>query len=581
MIRKLAKNIGKYKFDTFMSPLMISLEVVMEVIIPLLMAKLIDDGITPGDLSAVVKFGLLLVLSASISLGFGSLSCVFSANASAGFAANIRKKTFDNVQDFSFRNIDKFQTSSIITRLTTDVSNVQNAFQMLIRIAFRAPIMLVAALIITISISPTLSLTFLLVIPILIIGFIFIIKSVFPVFTEVFKKYDGMNNIVQEDIAGIRVVKTYVREDYEKEKFRASSQEIYKYFSKGEKILAAMSPLMQFSMYVCILVISYFGAVLIVKGIGGNMITTGELTSLITYSGMILSSLMMVSMVIVMITISRASAIRITELLDEKSDITNPNNPVTNVNNGDIIFDHVDFRYSENSERKVLDDINFKIKSGQTIGIIGSTGSSKSSLVQLIARLYDSTAGSIYVGGNNVKDYDIEALRNSVAVVLQKNVLFSGSIKDNLRWGNENATEEEMIRACRMARADEFIREMPKGYDTHIEQGGTNVSGGQKQRLCIARALLKNPKILILDDSTSAVDTRTDAEIRKMFKNELQGVTKIVITQRISSIEDADAIIVMEGGQLNQMGTHEDLLATNAIYREVYESQSKAVMENA
>ena len=571
MIKRLAGCIRQYKKDSILTPLYVTMEVVLEVVIPLLMASLIDLGIDGGNMSYIIKMGIALVVAAIISLLFGALSGRSAAIASAGFAKNLRHDMFYNVQGFSFSNIDKFSTASIVTRLTTDITNIQNAYQMIIRVAVRCPVMLVFSLIMAFSINPELSLIFLCCIPVLGVGLYLIMSRAHPIFERVFKIYDKLNKVVQENLRGIRVVKSFVREDYEKEKFDAISEDIYNDFSKAEKILSFNMPLMQFCIYACMLLISWFGARLIV----GSSMTTGQLMSLITYTMQILMSLMMLSMVFVMITISRASAERVVEILDEKSDLHNSENPVYEVKNGDIRFDNVEFSYKKGKGKPCLKNINLTIRSGETVGIIGGTGSSKSSLVQLIPRLYDVTKGSVSVGGIDVREYDIETLRNEVAMVLQKNVLFSGTIKENLRWGNENATDEELVHACRLAQADDFIRQFPDGYDTYIEQGGTNVSGGQKQRLCIARALLKKPKILILDDSTSAVDTKTDALIRKAMRTEIPGTTKIIIAQRVSSVENADKIIVLDEGEINAIGTHDELLKTNEIYREVYTSQQK------
>lgn len=576
MIKRLAACVRQYKKDSILTPLYVTMEVVLEVIIPLLMARLIDFGIDGGSMSYIVKMGVALVVAAIISLIFGALSGRSAAIASAGFAKNLRHDMFYNVQGFSFSNIDKFSTASIVTRLTTDITNIQNAYQMIIRIAVRCPVMLIFSLIMAFSINHQLSLIFLACIPILGVGLYLIMSKAHPIFERVFKTYDKLNNVVQENLRGIRVVKSFVREDYEKEKFGTISEDIYSDFSKAEKTLAYNMPLMQFCVFASMLLISWFGARLIV----GSTMTTGELMSLITYTMQILMSLMMLSMVFVMITISRASAERIVEVLNEESDLHNPKHPVYEVKDGAIRFDNVEFSYKKGSGKPCLKGINLTINAGETVGIIGGTGSSKSSLVQLIPRLYDVTEGSVSVGGVDVRDYNIETLRNEVAMVLQKNVLFSGTIKENLRWGNENATDEELVHACKLAQADGFITQFPDGYDTYIEQGGTNVSGGQKQRLCIARALLKKPKILILDDSTSAVDTQTDAQIRQAMRDEIPGTTKLIIAQRISSIEDADKIIVLDEGEINAVGTHEELLETNEIYREVYTSQQKGELGN-
>lgn len=578
MVRKLLKSVREYKKHSILAPVFVIFEVIMEVVIPLLMANLIDFGIDDGNLEYIVKMGIVLVVFALISLIFGILSGRSAAIASAGFAKNLRKDMYYKVQNFSFSNIDKFSTASIVTRLTTDVTNVQNAYMMIIRVAVRAPIMLICALVLAFNVNSSMALIFLYIVPILAVGLFFIMSKAHPIFERVFKTYDKLNNVVQENLYGIRVVKSFVREDHENEKFGKISKSIFKDFSKAERLLAWNMPLMQFCVYTCMLLISWFGARLIV--LSGNDpavgMTTGQLMSLITYAMQILMSLMMLSMIFVMIIISRASMERIAEILDEESDITNGENPVKEVKDGSIIFDNVSFAYKKEADEMCLSDISVSIKSGETVGIIGGTGSGKTSLVNLIPRLYDVTKGKLTVGGLDVKDYDIEALRDSVAVVLQKNVLFSGTIKENLRWGNENATDEEIVNVCKLAQADSFVSTFPKGYDTYIEQGGTNVSGGQKQRLCIARALLKKPKILILDDSTSAVDTKTDALIRKAFAEEIPDTTKIIIAQRISSIENADKIIVMDDGGINAVGTHEELLKTNEIYREVYTSQTKS-----
>ena len=577
MIKKLAKYMGEYKLHSILTPIFVVFEVFLEVLIPFLMSEIIDNGIEASNLGYTIKMGLLLVVFALLALLFGALSGHFAASASSGYAKNLRKEIFYKIQGYSFANIDKFSTSSLVTRLTTDVTNVQQAFQMIIRIAVRCPVMLVTALIMAFVKSPKLSLIFFSLIPFLGIGLYVIMKHAHPIFERVFKKYDHLNNVVQENIRGIRVVKSFVREDKENEKFGEVSTSIYKDFSKAERILAFNNPLMQFCVYTSILLISWFGARFIIGGVDG--MTTGDLTSMVAYVMQILMSLMMISMVLVMITISRASAERVLEVIEEQSDLHNPADPIYDVKDGSVCFDHVSFSYSKDPNKLCLRDINFTVKSGETVGIIGGTGTSKSSLVQLIARLYDVTEGSVQVGGVDVRDYDLEALRNKVAMVLQKNVLFSGTIKENLRWGNKDATDEEMIHACKLAQADDFVSKMPEGYDTYIEQGGANVSGGQRQRLCIARALLKNPKVLILDDSTSAVDTKTDALIRKAFREEIPNVTKFIIAQRISSVQDADKIIVMDDGKINAIGTHEELLESNDIYREVYNSQLKGSEE--
>lgn len=572
MIKTLAKSIREYKKQTVLTPIFVALEVIMEILIPFVMAKLVDNGIYGGDMATIYKLGLLLIALVALALFFGVLAGRFAATASTGFAKNLRHDLYYKVQDYSFENIDKFSTSSIITRMTTDVTNVQQSYQMLTRITFRAPLTLIFAFIMAFSINHKLSVIFLILAPILAIGLYFIATRAYPIFEKVFKTYDKLNNVVQENVRGIRVVKSFGLEEEEKEKFGEVSQDIYDNFSKAEKLIAYNSPLMQFVSYAGLLLISWFGAKLIV---GTGSLTTGELMSLITYSMQILTSLMMISVVLVMLTMSASSARRIVEMLKEEPAVKNKENPIKEVKDGSIEFKNVNFSYVGDKKKICLKDINLKIKSGETIGIIGGTGSSKTTLIQLIPRLYDTTTGKVLVGGKNVKDYDLETLRNEVAIVLQKNVLFSGTIKDNLRWGNKEATDEEMIHACKLAQADGFINEFPKKYDTYIEQGGTNVSGGQKQRLCIARALLKKPKILILDDSTSAVDTKTDGLIRKAFREEIPNTTKIIIAQRIDSVKDADKIIVLDGGAINGIGTHDELMENNEIYKEVYTSQSK------
>ncbi len=577
MIKRLMKSIREFRTASIKAPVYVSLEVVIEVVIPLLMAQLIDQGIDAGNMPYILKMGLVLFLSAVASLIFGALAGKYAAEASAGFAKNLRLDMFERVQGFSFSNIDRFSTGGLVTRLTTDVTNVQNAFQMVIRTAVRSPFMLVFSLAAAIGIDWQIAGIFLIFIPVLGLGLYLVASHAHPVFERVFRRYDRLNSVVQENLRGIRVVKSFVREDHEVDKFRAISGEIYEDFSHAEKTLAFNMPLMQFSVYGCMLLVSWFGARAVVA-CGGDAalgLSTGELTSLFTYALQILSSLMMLSMVFVMIVISRASAQRIDEVLQEQSDIRNPENPVKEVRDGSITFKDVVFRYNQSAEKPVLDHVDLRIESGQTVGILGGTGSSKSSLVQLIPRLYDVSEGSVEVGGVDVRRYDLTALRDAVAVVLQKNVLFSGSIKDNLRWGKEDATDEEMQRVCVQAQADGFIRSFPDGYDTHIEQGGSNVSGGQRQRLCIARALLKKPRVLILDDSTSAVDTATDASIRRALREEIPNVTKLIIAQRINSVMDADRIIVLDEGRVIGFGTHEQLLKTNRIYREVYESQVK------
>ncbi len=552
-------------------------EVVFEIVIPICLSNLLDKGIQRGDMSAVWRYGAGLLGLAALAMTTGILAARVGARASVGLAANLREDMYRNVQTFSFSNIDKFSTSSIVTRLTTDVTNVQNAYQMMLRIAVRGPAMLIFAMIVSFRISPDISRIFLLAVPVLGIPLALISKGVHPIFTKVFRTYDKLNNIVQENVRGIRVVKSFNQEQHEIDKFQNVSEDIRYNFTKAEKLLAFNSPLMQFCMYTCMILISWFGARAIVAS--GNDaalgLTTGNLTALSTYAMQILMSLMMLSMVFSMIIISQASARRIAEILNEKTDISNPSSPVMEVKDGSIDFDHVDFVYASKADKKVLSNIDVHIRSGETIGIIGGTGSSKTSLVQLIPRLYDVTGGSLSLGGVNVKDYDLEVLRGSVAMVLQKNELFSGTIKENLRWGNENATDEELEQACRLACAHEFVSAMPNGYDTYIEQGGVNVSGGQKQRLCIARALLSQPKVLILDDSTSAVDTHTDALIQKALSQYMPQTTKLVIAQRISSVQNADRIIVMDDGCINAIGKHDELLKTCDIYREVYESQLK------
>ncbi|MDY0235448.1 MAG: ABC transporter ATP-binding protein [Gudongella sp.] len=577
MIKKLLKSLREYKKTTIITPIFVTFEVIMEVLIPFLMANLIDYGIDAGDMGVIIKLGAVLLVAALVALSFGTMAGNTAAIASAGFAKNLRKDMFYNVSKFSFSNIDKFSNSSIITRLTTDVTNVQRAFQMMIRMAARSPGMLIFSLVAAFSINAKLSLIFLGALPVLGIGLYFIIKVAYPVFTRIFKTYDKLNNIVGENLRGIRVVKSFTREKYETEKFSDISGEIYNDFSKAEKTIAFSSPLIQFAAYATMLLLSWFGAKAIILN-GNNPasgMTVGQLMSLITYTMQILMSLMMLSMVFVMLTMSRASAERIVELLDEESNLVNKKNPVYEVPNGDIEFDNVSFCYSEDASKMSLRDINLKIKSGETIGILGGTGSAKTTLIQLIPRLYDVKSGSVKVGGIDVRDYDIKTLRNQVAVVLQKNELFSGTIRENLKWGNKDASDDELIRVSKLAQADSFIQSFPDKYDTKIEQGGSNVSGGQKQRITIARALLKNPKILILDDSTSAVDTKTDMLIRKALLEEIPNTTKLIISQRVASVQDADKIIVMDDGKIHAVGIHEELLENNNIYREVYESQVK------
>ena len=579
MIKKLSKFIKEYKKDSILTPIFVIFEVIMEVVIPYLMAKIIDVGVQNGDLNYIFKIGAILVVSAFLSLAFGMLSGRFAAKASSGFAKNLRKGMFYNIQNYSFTNIDKFSTSSLVTRLTTDVTNVQMAFQMIIRILVRAPIMLIFALAMAFSINSNLAWIFVVTMPILAVALYFISIKAHPYFEKVFKKYDVLNRVVGENLNAIRVVKAYNREEHEEKKFEDVNSKVYDLFKKAEKIVAFNSPAMQLTIYTCILLLSWIGAKMI---IGGTM-QAGELSSIITYAWQILSSLMMLSFVFVMVIIAQSSAERIVEVLDEESTIKNKENPVMKVKDGSIKFENVSFQYDDAKaeDELPLEDINIDIKSGETIGIIGATGSSKSTIVNLIPRLYDVTKGSIKVGGVDVRDYDIETLRNEVAVVLQKNVLFSGTIKENLKWGNKEASDEELVRVCKLAQADGFIQEFPDKYDTVLDQGGTNVSGGQKQRLCIARALLKKPKILILDDSTSAVDTKTDALIRKAFREEIPNTTKIIIAQRITSVEDADRIVVLDDGKINGIGTSEELLKTNEIYKEVYESQKKGDEDDA
>ena len=571
MIKELTKRIGEYRLKTALTPVMAALEVACEVAIPLVVAALVDKGIDAGDMSMIKRYGIYLVALAFLSLVFGVLSGRLAAVSSAGFSRNLRRDIFNQVQEFSFRNIDKFSTAGLITRMTTDVGNVQMAFQMLIRIAVRGPLMLIFSMIMAFSLSKKLSLTFAVIVPVLAVGLFLMIKATFPIFDRVFKTYDRLNNIVQENLRGIRVVKAFVREKHEREKFASTSEEIYRDFSKAERIMALNSPLMQFCVYTAMLAIAYFGA----KLITANELTTGELMSLLTYTGQIMMSMMMLSMIFVMLTISGASAKRIVEVLAEKSDLTDGANPLTEMKNADISFENVSFSYADDENKLCLKNINLHIPQGSMVGIIGATGSGKSSLVQLIPRLYDTTKGRITIGGRDVREYELESLRNQVALVLQKNVLFSGTIAENLRWGDENASGEELQKACRIACAEEFIEKFPEKYETHIEQGGTNVSGGQKQRLCIARALLKKPKILILDDSTSALDTKTDASIRAALRADLQEMTKIIISQRISSIKDADFIVVLDAGEISAVGTHEELLRDNAIYREIYQAQQR------
>lgn len=572
---KFLKYIGKYKWMTILTPILVILEVIMEIVIPIVMAYLIDFGIEgnggAGDMAAIMKYGLILIGLAILALFFGVASGRTAAIASTGFAKNLREDMYKKIQKFSFANIDKFSTSSLVTRMTTDVLNVRQAFQMLTRITFRAPLMFLFSIIVAWQISPELSKYFFYVLPILIFGLGFIIYKAFPWFEKVFTTYDDLNLTVQENVRAVRVVKSYNLQDDEIKKFNKVSNKIFDYNMHAEKIVAFNRPLMQFSTYAIMILISWFGAKLVVS----NTLSTGNLMTLISYSMQILMSLMMVSMIFVMITMAKASADRILEVINEEPDLNNPENPIYEVKDGSVEFKNVNFSYVKDRNKLSLKNVDIKINAGETLGILGGTGSSKTTLVQLIPRLYDATEGEVLVGGINVKEYDLKTLRNEVAMVLQKNVLFSGTIKENLRWGNENATDEEMIKACKLAEADEFISGFEKGYDTYIEQGGTNVSGGQKQRLCIARALLKNPKILILDDSTSAVDTKTDALIRKAFKEEIPGTTKIIIAQRVSSIEDADKILILDDGEIVAYGTHEDLMKNSEIYQDVYNSQTK------
>ena len=577
MIKKLAMRVRQYKKYAIATPLFMVGEVAMETLIPMIMAYLIDRGIEQSSMTQIWINGVILLAAAFLSMFFGVKGGDMAATASCGFARNLRHDMYYAIQDYSFSNIDKFSTSSIITRLTTDVTNVQNAFQMIMRMAVRAPMTMIFSMVMALAIDPEISLVFLLCLPILAVGMYLIMSRTHPIFRKVFKTYDSLNNVVQENLRGVRVVKNFVREDHEVEKFDKISESIYQDFTHAEKNMAYMSPLMMTCIYACTLLISWLGAKAIIAS-GNNAavgMTTGQLMSMITYVIQILSSLMMLSMVFVMITMSRASAQRIVEVLDEKSDIVSPENAIKTVQDGSVDFDHVSFRYASRSEKDCLSDIDLHIPSGSIVGILGGTGSGKSTLVQLIPRLYDPSQGTVRVGGVDTRKYDLTALRDSVAMVLQKNELFSGTIKDNLRWGNENATDEEIMEACRLAQADSFIQDFPDKYDTWIEQGGTNVSGGQKQRLCIARALLKKPKIIILDDSTSAVDTRTDALIRDGFRSFIPDTTKIIIAQRVASVQDADIIVVLDNGRISDCGTHEELLARSDIYREVYESQTK------
>ncbi len=580
MYKELMKSIREYKRDSILSPIFVSLEVLMECIIPFITANLVNQIKVGCEFKVIAIYGVVLIVMAGLSLLFGALAGSAAATASTGFARNLRKDLFYKIQTYSFENIDKFSTPSLVTRMTTDITNVQNAYMMIIRVAVRCPLMLVFSFAMAFIMGGRMATIFLIVVPILGIGLFLVIRKVMPLFKKVFHKYDVLNNSIQENVKGMRVVKSFVREDYEKKKFEVAAADVCNDFTRAEKILAINNPLMQFCLYVVMVFVLSFGSYTIITSRGLDL-DVGQFSSLLTYSFQILSSLMMVSMVFVMITMASESTHRIVEILREKSSLTSPENALTEVKDGSIDFDHVSFKYSKKAKRMALSNIDLHIRSGETIGIIGGTGSSKSSLIQLIPRLYDATEGVVKVGGVDVRKYDIEALRNQVAVVLQKNVLFSGTIKENLRWGNKEATDEELIEACQLAQADEFISKFPQGYNTYIEQGGSNVSGGQKQRLCIARALLKKPKILILDDSTSAVDTKTDALIRKAFRSYIPETTKIIIAQRISSVEDADRIIVMENGFINAIGTHEQLLKENKIYQEVYTSQNKAGDQDA
>lgn len=572
--KTLIKSLREFKKESILSPVLVSLEVALECLIPLYMVTMLENIQKDNSLENILMYGGILLVMAAFSLVFGMLAGKYAATASAGFARNLRTDIYSRIQGFSFANIDKFSTSSLVTRMTTDVTNIQNAYMMIVRVAVRCPVMLVISLIMAFTINVKISAIFMALIPVLGVGLFIIFKKVEPIFNRVFNKYDAMNNSIQENVKGMRVVKSYVREDYEIEKFDKTAQDVRADFTLGEKIIALNTPLMQFSIWTAITLICIFGSSIIVRS-GETELSSAALSSLIAFAAQILSSLMMLSMVMVMISIATSSAERVAEVLEEESTLKNPENPEYDVADGTVEFRNVSFKYSEKAERDALHNVNLKIKSGQTVGILGGTGSSKTSLVNLIPRLYDVTEGQLLVGGKDVRDYDIESLRNQVSVVLQKNVLFSGTIKENLRWGNPDATDEEMEQACRRAQAHDFIMSFPDGYDTYIEQGGANVSGGQKQRLCIARALLKKPKILILDDSTSAVDTKTDALIRQAFREELPDVTKFIIAQRVSSVEDADLIVIMNNGEVAAQGTHEELLATNEIYQEVYYSQNK------